>query len=77
MDTATENRIFEELSEIRKAMTSMTRNGCANGWQHKDHADRILKLEDRQAEMRGKAAVAGGAVAIVASAFFTWIGKKL
>lgn len=70
-------RILNELHELRSEVRQLTANGCAHGWQHKDHGDRILVLERQAAEMRGKSAIAGGAVAVIASAVFTWIGRRL
>ena len=77
MNAAEEDRLFAELAEIHKTVSDIAVNGCAHAWQHKEHADRLLKIEGQQAEMRGKAAAAGGLVAIAASAFFAWIGRQL
>ncbi len=72
-----EDRIFEKLDAIEAKISAIAEHGCSHAWQHRAHEERLLKLEGTQAEMRGKAAVSGGIVAIAASAFFSWIGRQL
>ena len=71
------DRIFAKLDAIEKSVMEMTKNGCAQSWQHRAHEDRLLKLENTQAEMRGKAVAAGSLVALIASAVFQWLGRRL
>lgn len=71
------DRIFAKLDALDAKLSDMVKNGCAQAWQHRAHEERLLKIEGTQAEMRGKAAAAGGLVAIVASAVFQWLGRRL
>ena len=77
MATDTERTILAEIISLRAEVNKWATNGCAHGWQHKDHGDRLLKLEATSNEVRGKAIASGGLIAIIASAFFAWLGRNV
>lgn len=74
-DEAAETRA--SIAALRHEVMKIVRDGCALAGDHRTHNERILSLERSHAELKGKTVLAGSAIAILASAAFAWIGRKI